>query len=226
MKENENVYSLVCGILYENSFSIMDNWGKIYDEINRCDRFKGVFVKITDEPGYSRSVSNNQETQTFTISFNNLIYTHTVKGLSDQSFTEFKDIVANFFVPNVITKYNLITRRIGVVYSCKGSNEDITDQIKKYYKGDPKEISDIRFSKKETTTDALRELGKCDYINKIITIGGLAKGVQGFSYDYQKHFNPLQPLIDKQIGKVIDSSLKAFQEDIFGDLSQAKRIVG
>lgn len=223
--EPKKVFSLVCGILYENSFSVMDDWGKICDGINNYPEFEGVFTKITDEVGYSKSITDDKGDRSITISFNNLIYSCAVDGLSDKSFNNFKNVMVSYFVPKVISEYNLITRRIGVVYSCKGSNEEVLQQVEKYYRGNAKEITDIRFSKKETTAEGLRELGKNDYINKIITIGGLSKEDQGISYDYQRHFNPLQPYIDKHIEKVLDNSLKAFQEDVFGNNTKSKRCV-
>ena len=61
-----------------------------------------------------------------------------------------------------------------------------------------------------------------DFINKIYNVGNLGERVQGISYDYQLHFNPIREDVRDTISSFMIKANEAFSEDILGQLRIGK----
>lgn len=224
------VKQISCGILYNRSFSIFDKWGKIADETLYNNKYfsEQYFTRISDQGANSRSLTNDKDLHSLQITSNNVIYTHNVLHDAKTEYDQFKERVIKFIVPNIISSNHLITRRIGIVFTCESSDEMISNLINKYINPGIKGVTDIRFAKKETAKSAVFSENN-NYINKIYTIGIIGSDQQeapGYSFDFQLHFSPAREDIDSILTPFFKEAVIQLDNDMFlvGDNNGSKKI--
>lgn len=215
MSENR-VVQFACGILYSHSFKLLDNWGAIADSILYNNKFFSAeyFPKISTQYTTSRSLSNDTCGHSLQLTSNNLIYTHVVQENFTSEFSEFVRRVGDFLVPKIIEENSLIVRRIGIIFTCKISNQGIQSFAEKYFKPEFKEVTDFRFSKKESTVAGTMWSDKSDFINKIYTVGAIGENLTGISFDYQAHYVPPRTYVSDVIKPVLERGKLLLSEEI------------
>lgn len=211
------IVKVTCGILFNNSFSILDHWGKIADSILYKNSYfdPAYFPRISDQYTINRYVENPDKGHSLHLNSENLIYTHAIQSDFEQEHKEFVERVAKFVVPEVVQKYDLVVRRIGMVYICEMDQSAITNFTSQYFKPELTEVLDCRFSRRSTVPQALLMSGTNDYVNKIYSVGNVSNDFQGISFDYQLFFNP--PIVDvkPRISKFFEKAKADFYEEIF-----------
>ena len=218
------VIKLTCGILFNHSFSILDHWGKIADSIlyNNSYFDPTYFPQISSQYTTNRHVHNPEAGHSLQLNSENLIYTHTIQDDFEKEYTKFIDRITKFIIPEIIEKYDLVVRRIGMVYICEMDQDAVTKFTSQYFKPELSEVLDCRFSKRCTVPQALTFSGTNDYINKIYSIGNVSKESRGISFDYQLFFNP--PVVDvkPRVAKYFENSKTAFFEEIYKEEYRGK----
>lgn len=213
-----SVKRIVCGIMFNPSFSLLDEWGKIVDSMlyQKNSYFSPqYFPAISEQYTTNRFLHNKDLGHMLQLNANNLIYTHTIQQNFDAEYEEFIKRVEKYLIPKIVDKYELITRRIGMVYICEMDNDTISKFKHQYFVKSSNEITDCRFSIRDTTREGLLLSNNDNYINKIYTVGGIDESIRGISFDYQLYFQPPQPEITTKISTFFDMSKKCFFEEIF-----------
>jgi len=212
----KDIKTIVFGALFNHSYRMLDNWGDIADNLlDNKKYFPGEFFpNITLQYTIERELSNPNGTS-IRLNASNLIFTQVVENDNDfdTEYKEFKRRIIEYIEPQIIRKYNLVTKRLGVVYSCELSTEKISKFAKKYFNPELKDVTDFRFSKKEPTKKGSIWANKNDYINKIYTVGS-SDDSKGINYDFQLHFDPPNPDVRDMVNTFIDSSLEGFNNDV------------
>lgn len=215
MLENR-VVQFACGILYSHSFKLLDNWGAIADSILYNNKFFSAkyFPKISTQYTTSRSLSNDACGHSLQLTPNNLIYTHVVQDDFTSELSEFVRRISEFLIPKIIEENSLIVRRIGIVFTCEISDQGIQSFAEKYFKPEFKEVTDFRFSKKESTVSGAIWSNKSDFINKIYTVGAIGENLSGISFDYQAHYVPPRTYVSDVIKPVLERGKQLLFEEV------------
>ena len=213
---NNTVRQFACGILYNHSFKILDNWGAIADCILYNNTFfsPNYFPSISSQYTTSGVLSNPSEGHSIQLTSNNLIYTHVVQENFEREFALFQDRWQKFLVPKIIEGNGLITRRIGIIFTCQISDEGIQRFASKYFKPEFQSVTDFRFSRKESTIEGAVFSDKSDFLNKIYTVGAIGENMTGISFDYQAHYVPPRADISKQIIPVLSRGKDLLEKEI------------
>ena len=224
---NTSVKQIICGIMFNDSFSILDDWGKIADSllcsVKKAPSFPPqYFSSISQQYTISRFLSNEKKGHRLELASNNLVYTHTVQSNFEKEYKEFVSRVEKCLVPQIVEKYALIIRRIGMVYICEMDCDSISAFKQQYFAKAASEITDCRFAIRSTTPGGLAFSGIDNYINKIYTVGGVGEGFQGISFDYQLYFQPSQPSISAKVDSFFEASKKSFFEEILKEEYRGK----
>ena len=218
--DNKTVKRLAFGVMFNHSFSILDEWGKIADDLLYSKNKKGIgfspsyFPSISQEYTTTRRLSNEGLGFSLELSSNNLVYTHTIQDDFEKEYAEFVNRVESCLIPKIIEKYELVTQRLGMVFVCKIEEPFIKRFKKKYFSEHAEDITDCRFAIRSVTPEGLLLTSNNDYINKIYTIGNLDNTLRGISFDYQLYFNPRQPEIKGKIAPFFKTSKDCFFDEI------------
>lgn len=215
----ENVKLLTFGVTFNHKFKILDSWGEIADNILYGSKYFSpeFFTNISTSYTTERRLSNSNKKHLFLLSSNNLVFTQEIEKDFNSEYSLFKKRVEEYIVPKILSEYSLVSRRLGVVYFCECTNDEISKFSSKYLKSSVQNIMDFRFSQKEATKKGLAFSEYSDFINKIYTVGNLFDSANGISYDYQEHFNPPREDVRNAINDFMESSLISFTKDIVSD---------
>lgn len=214
--DKSKITNITIGVLYKKSFRIMDRWGTIVDEILKEKPLFSpeYFPSISSHYTMQGQLSNPDEGHQLIITAENLIYRHVIQDDFDKEYEEFCNRITKYIIPKIIHRNNLDVMRLGVVYTYRLNEQEITKYISRFFKPEIKGITDFRFSRKEPTVTGGTISGKNDFINKIYTVGAVDDGDLGITYDYQLFYNPPQECVDDKIGKFLSNSKNAFNRDI------------
>ena len=223
-----SVKRIICGIMFNHSFSILDDWGKIADSLLYSAKKSGAFSpqyfpSISQQYTTSRFLSNENEGHRLELASNNLVYTHTIQSDFKKEYNEFVSRIEKCLIPQIVEKYALVTRRIGMVYICEMDSSSVAAFKKQYFSKSAPEITDCRFAIRTTTPEGLLFSGIDNYINKIYTVGNVDEAFQGISFDYQLYLQPPQPTITAKIDSFFEMSQKCFFEEILKEEYRGKR---
>lgn len=219
MSKFDGFFQLVCGIRFQDSFKIFDEFGDIVDNILYSENGKKAFgeryyTSINSSGEYQKTLCNNSNQNSLKINQSNLILSHRMSNF-DAAFSFVKNAISKYIIPEIVDRYELNVNRIGLVFFANFNKEKI-DKIKTRFLNEKecKEITDFRFSKKETTPAGSLRLDKSDYINKIVTVGEIESAHHGVSFDYQNHFIPARAEIGRRIDGFFSDAVTAFQKDM------------
>ena len=207
---------LTFGVSFKHMFKVLDKWGEIADDMLYNNKYFSAefFTNISTQYTTERRLFNPEKKHFFVLTSNNLIYTQTIEGDYDKEYELFKQRVVKYIVPEILSKHNIIVRRLGVVYSNEFNEQQIKSFSSKYFNPNVQNILDFRFSKKEGTTKGALYLENSDYINKIITVGNISKDFIGISFDYQLHFTPIREDVRDVISEFLSNANDSFKEEI------------
>lgn len=213
---DKNVKQLTFGVLFNHMFKLLDSWGEIADDILYKNKYFSpeFFSNISTQYTTERRLYNPSKNHSLILTSNNLVFTQTIEGDFDAEYEQFKKRVVEYIVPNILTRYTLVVRRLGTVYTCEWNDETIRKFASKYFNPSVQNIMDFRFSKKEGTVKGAVFSDNTDFINKIFTVGNISDSLKGVSYDFQMHFSPLREDVRDTIGTFVDSSYTHFKKDI------------
>lgn len=155
----ENIKLLTFGVAFSRKFKILDSWGEIADNIlygNGNKYFSSEFFpKISSSYTIERRLYNDKKKHLFLLSSNNLIFTQEIEKDFDPEYKLFKKRVEEYIVPKILSEYTLVTRRLGMVYFCECTDDEIKKFSSKYFNSSAQDIMDFRFSQKEPTGKGL-----------------------------------------------------------------------
>ncbi len=216
MNDVSNVKQLTFGVAFNNKFKLLDSWGEIVDDILYKNKFfsSDFFSKISSQYTTERRLFNPEKQHFFVLTANNLVFTQSVENGFEDDYAQFTKRVIEYIIPNILSQYSLVVRRLGMVYICEWNDEQIKSFATKFFNPSVKNIMDFRFSKKEATKKGSVWSGNGDFINKIFTVGNLSEDIKGISYDYQAHFSPLRQDVRDVSGTFFSDSLSGFKADI------------
>lgn len=222
-----DVKYVVFGVQFNHSFKLLDYWGAIADDILYKSEYFGCkfFSQISTQYTTERGLSNPETGNRLTLSSNNLIFKYYIedpKKFTDE-YNYFCERVNKYLVPEILSKFNLITRRVGCVFSCEMNDVDLQRFSSRYFKENIQGITDFRFAQKEATATGKLWYGVDDYINKVYTVGRVddEKEYKGVTYDFQLYYKPLQQDIRNKCPEFLKQSLKYFTRDIL-NLEESK----
>lgn len=208
---------VVFGIQFNHAFKILDYWGEIADELLYNNNFfdSNYFTNISTQYTTERSVFNKNTGNSLRLTSNQLIYKCYIEGEFETDYKQFSKKIEEYLIPSIIKKYDLIVRRMGIVYAKELKNDCLQKFVEKYFKPNISGINDFRFSKKEATPQGRVWCGTNDYINKIFTVGtiGGEDDFIGISYDFQVYYDPVQREVRDKIKSFLIDSLKNFERD-------------
>ena len=208
------------GVQFNHSFKLLDYWGSIADDIlYKSEYFNSEFFsQISTQYTTERSLSNPITGNVLTLSSNNLVFKYYIKDAKrfNEEYKWFCDRVNKYLVPEILTKYNLVVRRVGCVFSCEMSTNDLEIFSARYFKENLQGITDFRFAQKEVTKAGQLWHGVDDYINKIYTVGKIddEKEYKGLTYDFQLYYKPLQADIRKKSSEFLKQALIYLKKDV------------
>jgi hypothetical protein len=219
MSIEQNIIQMTFGVSFNHMFKLLDSWGEIADDILYNNKYFSpeFFSNISTQYTTERRLFNPEKNHTFLLTSNNLIFTQTIESNFQQEYEQFKKRIAEYLVPNLLTRYVLVVRRLGIVYTCQLGEADIQQFASKYFNPSVQNIIDFRFSRKELTDKGRVISGNNDFINKIFTVGNIAEGIQGISYDYQLHFSPLREDVRDTISSFLSNSMMGFTSDVISN---------
>lgn len=221
MNSQDNIFQLVCGIRFQDSFKIFDEFGRLADDIMYSEKSKKVFgekyfTAIKSVGEYQKVFCNNTNNRSnLRINPSNLIFSCDVKNF-EKDFHFIKKAISEYIVPNIVDRNELNVNRLGFVFLAKSGKETL-DKIKSVIlnEKESKEITDFRFSKKETTLAGSIRMDKNDYINKIVSIGEIEPAIVGISFDYQMLFMPPRAEIHNLLDSFFKDAFTALQKDVY-----------
>lgn len=216
MSFEQSIFQLTFGVSFNHMFKLLDSWGEIADDILYNNKFfsSDFFSNISTQYTTERRLFNPDRNHSLILTSNNLVYTQTIESDYSSEYDLFKKRVIEYLVPNLLTRYVLVVRRLGVVYTCQLDDVSIRQFASKFFNPSVQNIMDFRFSRKEPTDKGRLLTENSDFVNKIFTVGSFSDGVQGISYDYQLHFLPLRQDVRDTISPFLANSATAFNEDI------------
>ncbi len=218
MKTNldRSIIQLTFGVLFNHKFKLLDSWGEIADDILYKNQYfsPDFFTNISSQYTTERQLFNPARKHSLLLTSNNLVYTQTIESDFDSECELFKKRVSEYLVPNLLTRYTLVVRRLGVVYVCELDDSDIQRFAANFFNPTVQNIMDFRFSRKEPTDKGLILSDNADFINKIFTVGNISEGIKGVSYDYQLHFTPLHEDVRDSIDSFMTKSMTGFNTDV------------
>ena len=222
MASVNDIKYVVFGVQFSRSFKLLDSWGEIADDIlYKTEYFDSdFFTNISTQYTTERNLHNPMTGNFLALSSNSLVFKYYIPNGDnfEKEYEYFTERVNKYLVEKILTKYNLVIRRIGTVFACQFNNKELDEFSNKYFKNVIKGITDFRFAQKGPTTAGQLWHGVDDYINKIYTVGKMEgdEGNRGITYDFQLYFNPLMPDIRKNILHFMQESLMNFKKDIMG----------
>lgn len=216
MSFEQSIFQLTFGVSFNHMFKLLDSWGEIADDILYNNKYfsSDFFSNISTQYTTERRLFNPDRNHSLILTSNNLVYTQTIESDYSSEYDLFKKRVIEYLVPNLLTRYVLVVRRLGVVYTCQLDDISIRQFASKFFNPSVQNIMDFRFSRKEPTDKGRLLTENSDFVNKIFTVGSFSNGVQGISYDYQLHFLPLREDVRDTISPFLANSATAFNEDI------------
>ncbi len=216
MSFEQSIFQLTFGVSFNHMFKLLDSWGEIADDILYNNKYfsSDFFSNISTQYTTERRLFNPDRNHSLILTSNNLVYTQTIESDYSSEYDLFKKRVIEYLVPNLLTRYVLVVRRLGVVYTCQLDDVSIRQFASKFFNPSVQNIMDFRFSRKEPTDKGRLLTENSDFVNKIFTVGSFSNGVQGISYDYQLHFLPLREDVRDTISPFLANSATAFNEDI------------
>ena len=218
------IVKMTCGILFNHSFSLLDHWGKIAVSILYDNAYftPTYFPRISDQYTINRHLENPELGHRLQLNAENLVYTHAIQENFESEYSQFVERVTKFIVPKVVQSYDLVVKRIGMVYYCEMDDAAITAFTSQYFKPELSEILDCRFSKRAPAPRALTLSGTNDYINKIYSVGPIGAEARGISYDYQLFFDPPIVALETHATKFFNNSKEEFFSEIFKEEYRGK----
>lgn len=216
----KDIKYILFGVQFNRSFKLLDSWGAIADDILYKSNYfdSDFFPNISTQYTTERSLSNPVTGNFFVLSSNNLVFKYYLPKNSDfqKEYDYFMERINKYFVDKILTKNNLVIKRLGVVFACELSKKELESFSKKYFKDDIEGITDFRFAKKGPAKTGQMWRGVDDYINKIYSVGKIDSEdeCKGITYDFQLHFNPLMPDIRIQTPGFLKEALNSFKKDI------------
>ena len=217
MVDNELTSNFVFGALFKHSFGVLDRWGDIVDSLLYNNKYfsSDFFQNISTQYTTQRDLMNPDTGDSLRLSSDNLIFTYYKKDSFEKSYGDFSRMVCSYLIPEILSKYGLIIRRIGLVFSIPLNDEQIKKYSSYYFNDNVQEIGDFRFSFRETTKSGKLLSGVNDYYNTIITIGNINNTAsRGLIYDQQIYFDPLRADI-RDIGKdFLNSGKSGFLNEV------------
>lgn len=213
---DQNIVQLVFGVSFNHMFKLLDSWGEIADDILYNNKLFSpeFFSNISAQYTTERRLYNPKSGHSLILTSNNLVFTQNIESDFTSEYNLFKQRITEYLVPNLLTRYVLVVRRLGIVYTCRLGEAEIQQFASKFFNPSVQNIIDFRFSKKEATDKGRVLSDNTDFINKIFTVGNIADGIQGISYDYQLHFSPLREDVRDTISSFLSNSKTGFDSDI------------
>lgn len=209
---------LLYGVQFNHSFKLLDYWGEIADDILYKSEYFGstFFCNISTQYTTERSLYNPDTGNFLNLSSNNLIFKYYIprNNIFKTEFDFFCERVNKYLVERILSKYNLVIKRIGMVYACELGEQEMQKFSAKYFKDNIQGITDFRFAQRGPTGSGKLWYGVDDYINKIYTVGLIEERFRGVTYDFQLYFDPLQQDIRKKNPVFLNKSLEYFTEDV------------
>lgn len=217
--DNKDIISITFGVRFNHSFKLLDSWGTIADDMLYNSKYFSaeMFPEIATQYTTKRYLSNSEKGHRFFLTADNLVFTQVIEKNWDSEYKDFVERIEKYIIPNILSRYSLVSSRIGIVYLTKLSKQEIAKFAKNYFKPEVTDICDFRFSRKEPTIEGAVFKETEDYFNKIYTVGNL-NDVLGLSYDFQLHMVPAQADIRKTIKSFISSSKSHFNKDVISCL--------
>lgn len=215
--DEKRVRQLTFGVLFNNKFKLLDSWGEIADDIlykNKKYFSPEFFPNISSQYTTERRLFNLEKKHSLVLTSNNMVFTQTIETDYKTEYEQFKKRIIEYLIPSILTKYVLVVRRLGIVYTQELSEAEIKKFASQYFNPSVQNIMDFRFSKKSATTKGAILSENTDFINKIYTVGNIGDDFQGISYDYQLHFYPLREDVRDSITKLVDDANLNFSNDI------------
>ncbi len=211
---------MVCGIAFNHSFSLLDRWGEIADELlykSKCFE-KDFFNRISSQYTTERSVYNEETGDFIRLSSNEIIFKYYFKkdeSLKD-GYASFCKKINNHLIPRILVEYNLIIRRMGVVFAQEFTKSDLNAFSKLFFREEKEGITDFRFAQKELTSEGKLWYDVNDYLNKVYTCGRIGdnKPFDGVTYDYQLYFNPPRQDIREISKRYFEEGMSSFKKDV------------
>lgn len=218
--ENYSIKQVTFGVAFNHMFKLLDSWGEIADDILYKNKYfsSQFFSKISTQYTTERTLSNPDKNHHFVLTANNLVFTQTIENNFDEEFELFKKRIIDYVIPEILTKYTLVIKRLGIVYTCEWDEKTIQKFASQYFNPSVQNIMDFRFSKKEATAKGALLSDNSDFVNKIYTVGNVGNSLKGVSYDYQMHFNPLRQDVRDTISSFVNDSYANFTSDIINSL--------
>lgn len=223
MKELQ-LSSWLIGIRYIRKFGILDRSGEVLDRILDNKEFfsPGYFNQIQTASG-AEVVLSDPYGGSLRINSSDLIFSRQISNQSETSINDPKTIqdainfckncASRFLAPKIIEHLDLVTQRIGIVYSYVVDEETSIEIAKNYFKGPIDQKFEFRFSSRDIAPITQIRKDKLDYINKIYSSSRVGETEYLFSYDYQHFFEPAQSIISDKIGKIIEASELALKSE-------------
>lgn len=213
---DKEIKEIAFGAAFSPKFQLLDSWGEIADGILYGNKYFSttMFPKISSNYTLERKLYNPENDNGFVLTSSNLVYVQPVEQGFYEELGLFKKRIIDYIVPEILSKYMLVVRRLGVVYTCAWEDEKIQQFAAKFFLPTISNISDFRFSQKMGTVKGALFSENSDFINKIYTVGNVSEKTKGMMYDYQQHYNPLRADVRDEISKVLNRSFESFQEDV------------
>lgn len=216
----QDIKYILFGVQFNRSFKLLDSWGEIADDILYKTEYFGsdFFTNISTQYTTERNLHNPETGNFLTLSSNSLVFKYYIPDKKDfqKEYTYFCERINKYLVEKILSKYNLVIRRIGVVFACGLGEDELEVFSKKYFKDDIYGITDFRFAQKGPANAGQLWRDVNDYINKIYTVGKVEgeDECKGVTYDFQLYFNPLLPDIRKNTPSFLKEALNSFRKDI------------
>lgn len=222
MADLNDIKFVLFGVQFNRSFKLLDSWGEIADDILYNTEYFGsdFFTNISTQYTTERNLHNPETGNFLALSSNSLVFKYYIPENRDfiKEYNYFSERINKYLVVKILSEYNLVIRRIGVVFACELNDKELDDFSKKYFKDDIRGITDFRFAQRGPTCAGQLWHGINDYINKIYTVGKIEgeNECKGITYDFQLYFNPLLPDIRKNTPNFLKEALGYFKKDIIG----------
>ena len=138
MASVNDIKYVVFGVQFSRSFKLLDSWGEIADDIlYKTEYFDSdFFTNISTQYTTERNLHNPMTGNFLALSSNSLVFKYYIPNGDnfEKEYEYFTERVNKYLVEKILTKYNLVIRRIGTVFACQFNNKELDEFSKKYDK--------------------------------------------------------------------------------------------
>jgi hypothetical protein len=109
IKEND-IVNIIYGVLFNNSFKLLDSWGQIADDILYNNKYfdYNYFPNISEQYTTERILHNPKTGDFIKLSSSGLVFKYKTNSDFNKDYKEFGKKINEYLIPSILVEYDSI----------------------------------------------------------------------------------------------------------------------